>query len=470
MRRKNARMKAGTTSPGASPRRLAAVLALTLCACAARAPRPEPAAPGDDAPRPKLRMTTRLAAPQEAASGEAGHRQAPPRETIEPSGYEPPAPKGDETGKPATPAEHPAAPPPDVQDVQSPPGGLPESLDTPAPPPHVFETDARGETAPDQTVPIGARTRDDKPLDPAHLCDQRPPDNEQVIDQTRRRVEEMVCTASMWFDGLFGDRYYIGESRKVYGTLELSDNWSQFYGNRTRLRFDARVDLPNLNRHLSAFIGRDNENDFVRDRFDNTTLRNNFPTVDDHDKIFAGLGYQLPGNDVLQTSVRAGVRGFAHPEAFVQGRARYNAYADDNNLIALRATPFWTSAERLGITVGADYSHVLGKKLLLRYGNVGTLSQTTEGLDWRSTLAVYEALLRIKSGLAYEVFVRGETEDDVPLHEYGFQTTFRHPMFRGRLYGEWVLGYSFPRENLDDERKGSVLAGVAVQLPFGQPR
>src|SRR3546814_4794360 len=98
--------------------------------------------------------------------------------------------------------------------------------------------------------------------------------------------------------------------------------------------------------------------------------------------------------------------------------------------------------------------------MLFRFGNVGTRSQTTEGLNWRSTITVYQALERIHSGMAYELFIRGESEDDVPLHEYGFQTTFRHPMFGGKLYGEWALGYSFPREDLRSEEHTSELQSL----------
>ncbi|MGH8444308.1 MAG: hypothetical protein ACREVL_03525 [Solimonas sp.] len=361
-----------------------------------------------------------------------------------------------------------AAPAPDLKEKQVPPSGPPEKADTPEAPQHVFETDVRGDTAPDAVVPKGTMSSNNRRLTPSYLCDQRPPDNEETIDKTRRRVEEMVCSASMWFDGLFGENYYVGQSRKVYGNIELSDNYSQFYGNKLRLRFDARVDLPNINKRLSAFIGRDDEEDFVRDRFDNSTLRARFPQVEDHDKVFAGLGYALPSNRLVQTNFRVGVRGIAHPEAFVQGRARWNVYADENNLVHMRATPFWTTSDHLGITLGADYSHVLGDDYLFRWGNVGTYSQSTDGVDWRSTWTVYQAVRSIKSGFAYELFVRGETGDDVTLHEYGMQTTFRHPVFKGRLYAEWVLGYSFPREDLDDDRRGSILAGAGLQMPFGK--
>lgn len=336
--------------------------------------------------------------------------------------------------------------------------------------PKVYEADARGEVPASGVVPKAATVAENAALDPSHLCDQRPPQLEQAIDTARRRVEEMVCSASMWFDGLFGDRYYLHESRRVYGSIELSENYSQFYGNKVRLRFDARVDLPNLNKRLSAFIGRDDEDDFISDRFDNTTLRHNFPQVRDHDRIFAGLGYTLPSNRLLQTSFRVGVRGLASPEAFVQGRLRYLPYADDRNLLQMRATPFWTTSDHLGITLGVDYSHVLAESYLARWSNVGTLSQSTEGVDWRSTWTLYQALRSLKSGLAYELFVRGETGDDVPLHEYGVQTTLRHPLLNERLYVEWVLGYSFPREDVDDDRRGSVLLGAGVQMPFGRRR
>src|SRR3546814_11495117 len=97
-------------------------------------------------------------------------------------------------------------------------------MDTPAEPSHVFETDARGGTHPGQSIVIGSLGPDDRPLDPLHLCDQKVPGAEEAIAHTRRRVAEMVCTASMWFDGLFGARYYISESTTVNGMLELRED------------------------------------------------------------------------------------------------------------------------------------------------------------------------------------------------------------------------------------------------------
>src|SRR3546814_7567487 len=114
--------------------------------------------------------------------------------------------------------------------------------------------------------------------------------------------------------------------------MRISD-WSSdvcssdlFYGNKVRLRFNAQVPLPNLNRHLSAFIGRDDNDDFIQDRFDNSTLRNNFPNVDDHEKVFAGLGYSLPGSERFDTDFRIGVHGLAPPKPFCKGGVAYTSW------------------------------------------------------------------------------------------------------------------------------------------------
>jgi len=289
---------------------------------------------------------------------------------------------------------------------------------------------------------------------------------ESGIDSTRRRIEQILGRSSLWMDSLISDDSSTRVARKPYGSVELSDTWSQFYGNKPRLRFDARIDLPNTEHRLSGFIGRNNEDDFVRDRLDNSSLRGRFPRVDSQDQWLAGLGYSLPNNHVLQTDIRAGVRRLNNPEAFVQGRLRYNAYSDDLNLVHLRATPFWTTHEGFVFTVGADYSHVPNERLLLRWGNTGTVSENRQGLDWRSTLTLYQAVHE-RAGLAYELFIRGVTGDDVPLHEYGVQTTFRHPFLSRRLYGEWVAGYSFPRELPSDHRQGSIQLGLGIEMPFG---
>lgn len=335
--------------------------------------------------------------------------------------------------------------------------------------PAVHEIDLR-ETTPSREPAASAPetiVAEQKPAAEHDPCRAALSPDEAMLDRTSRRVERMVCASSLWFDGLFGEPEYANRKHHVYGDIEISHSWSEYYGHKPRIRFDARFDLPNLDRRFSGFIGRDNEDDFITDRFDNSALRARFPQVNDNDEWLAGLGYSLPSRRHFRANFRIGVRGLAAPQAFAQFRTGYNAYSDDRNLVFFRMTPFWTTRDGFGVTIGGDYSHVLSDTRLLRWRNVGTRSEATDGLAWRSSLTYYQALPFLGSGIAPELFIRGVTGAEVELREYGFQTTFRHPLARRRLFVDWVAGYSFPREQHDEPREGSLLAAIGVEMPFG---
>lgn len=336
-----------------------------------------------------------------------------------------------------------------------------------APPdPAVHEIDLRTTTAA-QVAAMPEPEPAPPPTRVASVCGSSALDDEAFLDETRRRVESIVCSSTVWFDSLFGERDVSQKHRRVEGSIELSQTYSEFYGGRNRLRFDARFDLPNLNRRFSGFIGRENDDDFISDRLDNSALRARFPQVDDRDRWLAGLGYSLPSRHSLRSSFRIGVRGLAHPEAFAQNRVMYTPYSDDHNLINLRLTPFWTTRDGFGVTAGGDYSHVLTPTRLIRLRSVGTLSEITAGVSWRSSLTLFHAVELLDGGIAYETYVRGSTDHPVSIRDYGVQTIFRHPFARRRLYGEWIVGYSFPRDTQEQAREGSWLGGIGVEMPFG---
>jgi hypothetical protein len=291
-----------------------------------------------------------------------------------------------------------------------------------------------------------------------------------VLDSTRRTVHETVCNAVLWFDGLFGDhtRETIESARGSYGKIQLSETYSQFFGEQRSLHFSAHVDLPNLRNRVSAFIGREPEGQFVRDRSEGFALQSQFPQLDDKDETIAGLGYQLPSNYFFRSDFRAGVRfaGFTVPKLFAQWRLSLNAYADEDDIINLRTTPFVNTVDGFGDTSSVDYSHVLGPKLLLRWDNTATRTQKSPGIDWRSVLILYQALPD-RRGLAYEAFVRGFTQAPVQLFEYGVQLVYRQPLFSERLYAEALAGYAWPKTDPRKEREGSYNVGLALVLPFG---
>lgn len=305
----------------------------------------------------------------------------------------------------------------------------------------------------------------DRKPDVVRSCRQAVHGDADVIDETRRRIEETTCDAALWFDSLFGDGD-VRSARATRGRVELAVAHSDFEGWDTRLRFSANIRVPSLENRFSAFVGRDNQQDFLRDRTEGLALRSQFPRVDQQDQWLAGLGYALPEAARVHIDFRAGVHGTRRPNAFVQARVGYTPFSDDERLVHLRGTPFVNTLDGLGFTGSLDMDQTLGETRLLRWGTIGTVLQKADGLDWRSALILYQNLHKSRA-LGYEVFIRGVTTAPEPIGEYGFRTIYRQPLVRNRLIGELILGYSWPRNDPALPREGSFGISVGITLPFG---
>lgn len=344
--------------------------------------------------------------------------------------------------------------------------------------PSVIVTDAAAasQTTPEAAVqPHSDQTAgpEQPPLPPESAADPceraERADEVMLVDDTREWLEERTCKTALWMDGLFGKTGDAAAARRTRGFVELSNVYSQFEGFDSRARLHVEFDLPVAKNQLSAFVGRENDEDFVRGRTEQSELRATFPTLSEQNEWLAGLGYSLPDTRNLQTSFRVGVRGLGPPTGFVQGRLRYTLYADENDVAYVKTTPFWNTRDGFGVTQSFDYSHVLSRHYLVRWYSVGTVSERTVGLNWRNSAILYHNLEH-KHGLAYEAFIRGETDEPEPLYEYGGRVLFRHPFLSQRLFAEWAAGYSFPRTDPNKPRDGSASVGVSIEMPFGDPR
>lgn len=335
---------------------------------------------------------------------------------------------------------------------------------TPAAPPTAAQTQPVTDTGIEieKLAPDESEVRLDE-----HPCLGLKTEDEAMVELTRRQLHQTLCGASLWFDGLFGETDNVDAARSARGRLETSFTYSDFYGNKFRTRLDVRVDLPNLENRLSAFIGRDEEDAYVQDRSEGFALRSQFPSINDDDEWLAGLGYSLPTNQRFTSNFRVGVRSLSNPRLFVRNRMRYNAYADFNDLVHLRLTPFWNTRDQFGITPGIDYSRVLNPRRLLRFSNLGTITEKSRSFGWRSALIAYQALEGGR-GIALEGFIRGATRAEVSISEYGSRLIFRQPLIKRSLFLELVGGYTFPKQFRNESREGSSLLAVGLELPFGR--
>ncbi len=301
---------------------------------------------------------------------------------------------------------------------------------------------------------------------PFKACRVRQRGEREMIDDASATLQETVCGASLWFDGLFGERDPAA-ARTAHGRLEVSTANSEFEGEETRIRFDARVELPAFERRLSAFIGRDNEDEVSQDRSEGLGLRSQANELSQVEDWFAGVGYKLKETYGVHSEFRVGVRGVRHPIIFMQLRNSLTAYEDEDDRVTLRVTPFVNHLDGAGVTTGVNVDHALAATRLVRWSAIGTVHEDSPGALWRTAALLYQSLKGYRA-IALEVFERGATGAPEPLLEYGARTIYREPFFKRRLFAELVLGYSWPRVDPTLTREGSAGFTFGLELPFGK--
>lgn len=297
-------------------------------------------------------------------------------------------------------------------------------------------------------------------------CDHVAPREVAVLDYTREKLEETLCSASLWLDGLFGKGGDVTAARNSHGELEFSTRYVQGEGYEVDLRVRISIDLPTMENRLSAFIGREPNDDFISGRSESLAFESQFPDLRSDDQWLAGLGFGLPGRYRIKSDFSVGVRGVTNTTVFAKNRLALNAYADQRNLVHLRLIPFWTNDQRGGVTAGMDISRVLKGHRLVRWDTVGTLAETTLGTDWRSSLILYQGLGQ-RRGIALEAFVLGESERPEPIVEYGPRLILRLPWLGYRLVSELALTYAYTQPDALIPREGQFRGGLSWELPFG---
>jgi hypothetical protein len=319
------------------------------------------------------------------------------------------------------------------------------------------------EAAPETERPAGAPEAAHPGL--RDLCREETGDLE-LLDEARQRLEETFCGATLWFDGLLGGEPDLENARQVSGRVELSTLYTEVDGLDPKGRLRLRYNLPTLERRLNVFIGRDDRDEVVEDRQEGPAIRSSVFGLESEEQWLAGLGYSPPGRWGSKLDFRVGGRLKTSPEVFAQSRYRRNIFVGTRDVWRFRETVFWENHEGFGSTTSLDFDHVLRRDLLARWSNIGTISESTEGMTWRTAALAYHNLRRSRAVVG-ELFVRGATDAEVRLREYGTRVIYRQPVGKPYLFGELIAGYTWPRFERDEPREGSMMLGLGFDLLFG---
>lgn len=285
------------------------------------------------------------------------------------------------------------------------------------------------------------------------------------IDRINRHLYHTVCGTSRWFDGFFGDDRAYDESLRTFGHVNLGVLWTDRDGFDPRLRSRIHVDLPNIERRIHGFIGRVDQGAFLSDTEEYADTGHSITDEQNFDWLL-GFGYTPFDRGTRRLNLSAGVRVTWPPDPYVKAQHRWHLELSEDWLFRWRQTVFWTGEDRFGTTTGLDLEHRFSDHLLVRLSGSGTISEVSVGVEWWSSLTLFQGLGG-NGALAWQLRANGETDSPVPLREYGARVTYRRRLHREWLFGEIGPGYIWPQDEDELERDASPEIWLAVEIHFG---
>lgn len=284
------------------------------------------------------------------------------------------------------------------------------------------------------------------------------------LDWVHRKVFRSVCSSALWFDSFFGDERVEDQRQETHGWVRGGILLDTQEGARPDARARVKVALPHLQGRVTAYVGRDTESNLISDASDG--LEGIPPYFVDTDAEWVlGLGYTPMRSRFRRFNVDAGVAMKWPPNPYLKARYTADLLSGRVSLVRYRHTLFWTGRDGVGTTGRLDLERTLSSRLMLRQFNIGTVSQSTEGLDWQSGLVLYH-YLGAGRAIGYLAEVFGETGKDEKLEDFGVRVIYRQNLAREWLFIQAEPGLSWPREHITEPRVAVPGILLAFELNF----
>jgi hypothetical protein len=297
-----------------------------------------------------------------------------------------------------------------------------------------------------------------------------PPDDQDVpyhwLDRTREVLYDTMWHGAEHVDKWFGSAEDDAVYRKVYGSIAPAILYTQYDGLRAQVRFKMNFPLPVINDRIHAFVGRFDPNEFIteRDEPSGAIPRTYGPPTED--QTLLGIGYHQPDKQGSHFDAGAGMRLGFPMDPYVKGSYIFERGRSDTGLFSARETLFWQNSDGAGETTRFDLERVFDRQLLVRYTLSGTRSQMSEGLRGYSSILLVHGMSDRRS-VAFEVGFDGQTEAEVPLHDYGFKAAYRQAILRRWLIMEIRSSVDWPKDFRWQNRHASLGIGIGFEMLLG---
>lgn len=276
------------------------------------------------------------------------------------------------------------------------------------------------------------------------------PDNEKHwVDHSRDYVATRADSLTVWMDSFFGEPREDEEAPYSNLRLRLEQGWDEVEGADTGVRLRGKVHLPALNHRLSLLFNDDDGDNRSDDLF-----------IDEREqKDDVALQYKIREHVRDRLDFKLGLRSSLDPKASLRYRYRY-PYRED---IIGRFTEeiYYRGDDGFGAKTRVDIERALDDSRVLELRNLFEWGESTDGVDWSSSLSLNKRLASDRA-IIYYISVSGVTRPETLNTGYGIGIRYRESFFRPWLFYEVQPGYSWRRPTLDDNREGA--AEIVLRL------
>lgn len=280
-----------------------------------------------------------------------------------------------------------------------------------------------------------------------------------LLERSRAGVRTTTEWLARGLDSWFGDKPWQEGGEVTDGRLSIHALKRESESAEGKIRFNARVRLPNLEERAYVFVGRDNEREGVTDTPEALSRQDRLLAEGPGQRsFFAGIG--LAVRDAFD--VRLGFRGV---RPYGQARYRLPYRLSERDVVEFRQTFFWKLSDRFGSTTALSYEHAFASDLAVRWLTATTTTQRSRKFDWSSLVGLYKSYSGERLA-ALELVGSGSQDTGVTFSDYGLQARWLQPIYRDWLFGEVIVGHFWPRPDETFPRARSWAFGGSLTMRF----
>jgi len=287
---------------------------------------------------------------------------------------------------------------------------------------------------------------------------------ESWLDRTHSYVSQKLCEPAAWFDGFFGDaRAYEETTVGSFFRLRNSLVWDQTQDLSHDIEVSANLSLPRLSDRVRLLISSDDGMD------GDAGLGDLSRDPDDEDQTRLGLRLLLSDLGRAQFDVDGTVKisgDGLNPRA--RGRLRHTRGLTERSLTRWTQSVFWEKDDGFGTTSRADLEWLPDSLTLLRLTGRGTVSEASDGIDWRTGLIGFRQLNR-RTAIRSELGAFGRTDPGPEAEEWFINFRFRRSFLRDWLFYELQPEHAWPLDENTGKRRSDWRFLLTLEIQFENP-